>query len=404
MRHTSRQYLLTIVSLAVLCRFSALAGPALSSSSQHRLPSRSGNAEFNRLLFAGAVYMIDDGSAEDSTGFLSGGDLICLNEFAVIRGYETIYNVSLAWGSPVFPDPTLNGLPYTAILWSDPNGDGSPTDAVVLATASGVIANEGTDTFITTDFPPTTIPTANFFVGFFISQGANQFPAAFDQTAPSYSNRSYVAGGTMGDFYDLNDNDLPVAPTDSYGLVGNWLIRADTVGLLVVQSVVSSKAHGDRGTFEIPLPADGLGIEDRDTPIDFIVFKIGAELTSLDSASTSCGTLVYAATAGHDVLVEIDATQCDGQVITATINGVHDQLGNYLPSASANYRKLIGDVDGNGVVNFADAAAVSAARRQKTTAENFRLDVNADGSVNRPDYGIVKDSRRHSLPWASTGH
>ena len=103
-------------------------------------------------------------------------------------------------------------------------------------------------------------------------------------------------------------------------------------------------------------------------------------------------------TTAKNIVVQIDATGCDGQVITATINGVHDKVGNYLPTASANYGKLIGDVDGNGVVNFADAAAVSAARRHKTTAENFRLDVNADGSVNRPDYQIVKDSRRHSLP------
>ena len=163
----------------------------------------------------------------------------------------------------------------------------------MLATASGVIANEGTNTFITTNFPPTTVTTANFFVGFLISQGANQFPAAFDETEPSYSNRSYATGGVQGDFYHLNDNDLPVAPIENYGLVGNWLIRVETTGdLLVVQKVASSKMQGLHGTFEIPLPADGLGIEDRDTPTDTIVFHIGGELTSLDSASTSCGTVL----------------------------------------------------------------------------------------------------------------
>ncbi len=73
------------------------------------------------------------------------------------------------------------------------------------------------------DFPPTTVTTANFFVGFSVSQGANQLQAAFDETAPNYSNRSYVAGGMMGNIYDLNDNDLPVETIDSYGLVGNWL-------------------------------------------------------------------------------------------------------------------------------------------------------------------------------------
>ncbi len=294
-------------------------------------------------------------------------------------------------------------MPYTAVLWSDRNGDGNPTDAAVLATASGVISNQGTDTFITTNFPPTVVTTSNFFVGFFISHGAGQFPAAFDETAPTFSNRSYVAGGANGDFHNLNNNDLPVAPIESYGLPGNWLIRADgtTSGGLTVYSVVSRKTHGTLSNFDIALPLDGLGIEDRDTPTDSIVFNIGAELTGLDSASVSCGTMVYAGVDpvnAHNILVEIDATDCDEQVITVTINGVHDQLGNFLPTASVDYGKLIGDVDGNGVVNSEDVAAVRAGRWQRTTQANFRLDVNADGVVNGPDYGIVKDSRRHALP------
>ena len=86
----------------------------------------------------------------------------------------------------LFPDPTLNGLPYTAVLWSDPNGDGSPTDAVVLAMAPGVISQAGTDTFITTAIPPTMVTTANFFVGFLITHTAGQFPAAFDETRTNF--------------------------------------------------------------------------------------------------------------------------------------------------------------------------------------------------------------------------
>ena len=80
-------------------------------------------------------------------------------------------------------------------IWSDPNGDGSPTDAVLLTTAGGVVANQGTDTFISTDIADTTITTSNFFVGFLITHNAGQFPAAFDETSPTFSNRSYVAGG-----------------------------------------------------------------------------------------------------------------------------------------------------------------------------------------------------------------
>lgn len=70
--------------------------------------------------------------------------------------------LSIAWGTPVLPDSNLNGLPYTVAIWSDPTGDGNPTDAVLLTTAGGVLSSQGTDTFITTDIVDTTItPTTS---------------------------------------------------------------------------------------------------------------------------------------------------------------------------------------------------------------------------------------------------
>ena len=137
------------------------------------------------------------GQRKTPIGLTLGGDIICLNEFAVVPGSETIESIEIAWGTPAFPDPSLNGLPYTVAVWSDPNGDGNPNDAVLLTTAGGVVANQGTDTFISTDITDTTITTANFFVGFVITQYAGQFPAAFDESNPQF-NRSYVAGDSAG--------------------------------------------------------------------------------------------------------------------------------------------------------------------------------------------------------------
>jgi uncharacterized repeat protein (TIGR01451 family) len=182
----------------------------------------------HKSLLPAATYVLEDGTADDAIGLNTGGDIICLNEFAVIPGAEVITSVEIAWSAPSFPDPSLDGLPYTVALWSDPNGDGDPTDAVLLTTASGVVAFEGTDTFITTNISPTLITTPNFFVGFLITHQAGQFPAAFDETAPM-SNRSYLAGDSVqGNIEDLNSNELPVAPVESFGFVGNWLIRADS--------------------------------------------------------------------------------------------------------------------------------------------------------------------------------
>jgi hypothetical protein len=168
------------------------------------------------------TYSIDDGTAENSIGLTSGGNLLCLNEFTVTGGNNIINSIAIAWGTPSFPDPTLNGLAYTAYLWNDPNGDGSPTDATVLASASGVVSGAGTDTFDITAISPTHVLTANFFVGFVINHLPGQFPAAFDQTNP-LPNRSWISLGG-------NPNNMSDAATiESFGLVGNWMVRADAV-------------------------------------------------------------------------------------------------------------------------------------------------------------------------------
>ena len=87
--------------------------------------------------------------------------------------------------------------------------------------APGVISQQGTNTFITSVIPPTMVTTTNFFVGFLITHTAGQFPAAFDEDAPTLPNRSWVA-------VTSSINDLSGAITiESAGLVGNWLIRAD---------------------------------------------------------------------------------------------------------------------------------------------------------------------------------
>ena len=170
------------------------------------------------------TYMIDDGTAEDSVGLTAGGSLLCLNSFPVTAGNNLITSISIAWGTPLFPDPSLDGLTYTAVLWSDPNGDGSPTDAVVLATAPGVISQQGTNTFLTSVITPTLVTTPNFFVGFVVNHVAGQFPAAFDTEAPTLPNRSWVS--PAGNINNLSD----AVTIESAGLVGNWLIRAEGEG------------------------------------------------------------------------------------------------------------------------------------------------------------------------------
>ncbi len=364
----------------------------------------SANAKsFHQLLFPASTYMIDDGTAEDAIGLTFGGDVIALNEFAVIPGAETITTVSIAWGTPVFPDPTLNGLSYTVCIWSDPNGDGNPNDAVLLATAPGTISSQGTNTFLTTDVADTTITTANFFVGFLVTHAGGQFPSAFDQTAPTFSNRSYIAGDSVsGDIMNLNNNELPVAPIESFGLVGNWLIRADAApaGPLELLSVASRKHHGEAGDFDIDLPSDGSGIECRQgdgSNREKIRFTFNQTVTSVDSSSTSCGSVQRTTIDGGAVEVET-LGNCNGSEVTVTLNGIHSGGGD-LDSVAVTFGVLIGDVNADGVVNNADLAEVRAnVGRGLVTEPNFRDDVTVSGRINHADSTLVRASRGTSLP------
>src|SRR5436853_4226250 len=102
-------------------------------------------------LFVNSVYMLDDGTAEDAVGFGNGvtnSQALWMNHFDVISGQTMISTISVAWGTPANPDPSLNGMPVTIAVWSDPNGDGDPTDGLLLGSVAGTVQNAGTDTFV----------------------------------------------------------------------------------------------------------------------------------------------------------------------------------------------------------------------------------------------------------------
>lgn len=399
----------TTLALVASLALSARAGTATLSSAKQTHGSGKSIKPLHQLLFPASTYMVDDGASEDAVGLTFGGDVIALNEFAVIPGSETITTVSIAWGTPVFPDPSLNGLSYTVAVWSDPNGDGNPSDAVLLTTANGVVALQGTNTFLTTDIPDTTITTPNFFVGFLIANTvAGQFPAAFDETNPTFSKRSYVAGGSAGtgDINNLNNNELPVTAIESFGLVGNWLIRADATGGggggdLVLESAVSRKTHGRQGDFDIDLPLSGsTGIECRTgLQKNTIMFTFNNSIASVGSATTSCDSSLGSSTiSGNQVTVKFNGTTCNQSTVAVTLSDVMDTDGNTLASAAVNVGILTGDVSGDGRVKNGDIANVQAVQGQQTNSSNFRDDVTLDGRINTQDVQTVKSHRNEVLP------
>jgi hypothetical protein len=157
------------------------------------------------------TYAIDDGTM-DSTGSL-GGTQTFANQFDA-GGGRVIGAVAIAFNSDV-----VQGDPITVYLWDDLNDDGSPADAVLLASAGGVVGpsafNSPKENPVEFDVYPIT-PTAvsgSFFVG--VSTSSGGFPMTLDESDP-LPNRSW-ATSTLG---SINSADALFS--------GNLMIRART--------------------------------------------------------------------------------------------------------------------------------------------------------------------------------
>lgn len=186
-------------------------------------------------------YLHDDGQADNGVGI--GGtipfDIIWLNLFTVQAGGETITSIQGAFGSPTDTRP-YNGLPITALLYSDPDG-GSTTNATLLTSLAGTISSANTNPTVIVDFDiaDTTLPVGtNFLVGFLARNlpGGAGFVAAIDQTAPNVSGVSFAGfttqGGTPGsplDETNLASLGANYGTIEGFGLPGNWVVRATAV-------------------------------------------------------------------------------------------------------------------------------------------------------------------------------
>ena len=128
------------------------------------------------------VYRHDDGQLSGALGTDVSPDqtIAWLSRFFVEEGGGTITGVQLAYG--VIPE----GFPVTIAVWSDPNGDGSPADARVIASVETTVQSPWQPlTFVDVPLPETDLgpPGTSFFIGAFMSGvpvTPTAFPAAFD--------------------------------------------------------------------------------------------------------------------------------------------------------------------------------------------------------------------------------
>ena len=169
------------------------------------------------------TYKVDDGSIENTIGLIGAADFAWFNRFEVEEGGEILRDVRVAWGEGLLPQSGAS-----VHVWSDPNRDGYPYDAVLLTSEIITIQGPGTGTLQVIDIDDTYIGPAgtSFFVGALVSVDAGVGAAPIDLGTPS-SGRSWIASSPTG---TLDPGDIASAELfgqiDIYGFPGEWIVRA----------------------------------------------------------------------------------------------------------------------------------------------------------------------------------
>jgi hypothetical protein len=168
--------------------------------------------------------------------------------------------------------------------------------------------------------------------------------------------------------------------------------------------VVSRKAHGSAGTFDLDL-TNATGIECRSGGANgdyTLVFTFANPLASVDGANITSGTASIIsnnidASDAHNYLVSLTGV-ANAQTISVSLTNVRDSLSNFSSSVPISMGVLLGDVNASRRVDAADVSFVRQQTLQMLDNSNFRADVNASGRIDAADVSIARQQTLTSLP------
>jgi hypothetical protein len=179
-----------------------------------------------QLAVAETTLSVVDGVYEGAVGSEFLGSIAWLTGFTVEPGEEILNGVRIGFG--LMPE----GFPVNIGIWSDPNGDGDPTDAILIESIQTPAESPWLPvTIIDVEFPETMIgdPGESVFLGAWVdalSAAPEAFPATYDANA--------VAGTSwwVTRFEAIDPNDL-AADAVEFGLIGeiipglqgDWLLE-----------------------------------------------------------------------------------------------------------------------------------------------------------------------------------
>jgi hypothetical protein len=184
--------------------------------------------------------------------------------------------------------------------------------------------------------------------------------------------------------------------TDDPDLTNNTATSMTTISALAPLSVVSRKAHGTVGNFDIDLPLSGAtGIECRlgqgpnnDQHQIVVTFAGPVSLVGTPSVSSGTGSVSGASISGNQVFINLTAPNQQTIGVTLTVNnGTNATI--VVPMGL-----LQGDVDASRRVDSTDVFQVRQHSLQSANSSNFRADIDTSGRIDSTD---VFDTRQRSL-------
>jgi hypothetical protein len=179
----------------------------------------------------------------------------------------------------------------------------------------------------------------------------------------------------------------------------NPVIRTCLAPNIIPVGAVSRKTHGSQGTYDIDMPLTGTaGVECRGNATgDHQLLIYFAQPVTVSSANvTGTGSVSSVTTDGPTVIVNLTGVTTPQKLVVNLI-GVNDGT-NPPGNVSITMGICLGDANGDGTDNSADATLTRNRSGRLTNASNFRSDVNADGVINSADATITRIHSGNQVP------
>lgn len=293
-----------------------------------------------------------------------------------------------------------SGLPF---IWSNANG------IVAIPLAAG-----------TSQGSARAVNSAGWAVG--TDSSAFAIPFLYDG-ANTYRLADLLPAGSGWDL-SMNTSSSALGISDNGIIVGTGVHNGETHGYAMVPvtpptptAAGSRKNHGAAGSFDLNLPLDGTpGIECRSGgPTNdhqmVITFPVPVTINGNPQAEVISGVGVVGSggvSNGGTVSISGDTVSvpltnvANAQTISVRLNGVSAGSLGVPRSVSVDemisMSTLLGDTNGNGVVNATDASQTKARSGQAINGTNFLSDVNVNGGINATDAALVKSNIGTGLP------